>query len=470
MFSGCVAQQADVVRINRDLNKKIARLDKSKKDLQQAVREANEALDKANSIIAQQREEIQTLLQARADLNDQMMTLKDGDLSEVRGAIDENRHQLELLSQQIEGLNRQVGLYQKEALRRDETIQPIVEQIRGQVTQQEAVVTTQAEKMTEFRTSFLDFQQALATLRETIGQQDSLIQQANSQIELVSGKQRTDNQSTTQNFEEVKRSINSVVSALDKVSNTLANRLDEQDQKLNQISARMGNSPITSSRSTTIQQSSQANEISQSVRQLREEMNTLAMNLEPRQDTRRAGLGTSPPSRSPLPVPPVGYPQETSDYVHVPSKGQRAEGIRHQPRADEAIREYGEHYALLRAGDVNGALKGFRQFLERYPNSPLASNAQYWLGECYYAQRRFSQAIVEFERVFNQYPSSEKVPAALLKIGYSNLELQEHARARAIFRQLVRAYPKTPEAAKAYSRLTEFERMHNTSPESGPLS
>ena len=65
------------------------------------------------------------------------------------------------------------------------------------------------------------------------------------------------------------------------------------------------------------------------------------------------------------------------------------------------------------------------------------------------------QAIQEFERVFHQYPSSEKVPAALLKIGYSNLELQKPATARAVFRQLVRSYPKSPEAAKAYSRLTE---------------
>jgi len=470
MFSGCMAQQADVVRMNRDLNKKIARLDKSKKDLQQAVGEANEALDKTNSIIAQQREEIKTLLQARADLDDQMMTLKDGDLSEVRGAIDENRHQLETLTQQIEGLNQQVGQNQEEAKRRDETMQPIVEQIQGQVTEQEEVVTTQAEKMTEFRTSFLDFQQALATLRETMGQQDRLIQQANNQIGRVSRKQLTDNQSTTENFEEVKRSINSVVSALEKVSSTLANRLDEQDQKLIQVSPRMGSNAVTSSTPATIQPSAQAKEISQSVSQLRQDLNRLAKNLEPRGDTRRAAMNSTPPSQHTLPVPTDSYSQETSDFVHVPFTEEREAAAQRQPLADEAIREYGEHYALLRAGDVNGALNGFRRFHQRYPNSPLASNAQYWLGECYYAQRRFTQAILEFERVFNQYPSSEKVPAALLKIGYSNLELEKPTRARVIFRQLVRSYPKTPEAAKAYARLTEFERIKTPSPESGPLS
>ena len=57
MFGGC-AQQADVVRMNRDLNKKIAKLDKSKIELQQSIDEANNALKEANSIIAQQRQEI----------------------------------------------------------------------------------------------------------------------------------------------------------------------------------------------------------------------------------------------------------------------------------------------------------------------------------------------------------------------------------------------------------------------------
>ncbi len=134
-----------------------------------------------------------------------------------------------------------------------------------------------------------------------------------------------------------------------------------------------------------------------------------------------------------------------------------------QAPSDRANRDYQQQYALLRAGDLDGAINGFNQFIQRYPSSPLAGNAQYWLGECYYAQRNFSQAILEFERVYNQYPSSEKVPAALLKIGYSNLELEKPATARSIFRQIVRSYPKSPEAAKAYARLTETDRMPESS-------
>lgn len=440
LFTGCVAQQADVQKMNRDLNKKIAQLDRSKKSLQQAVREANKALEEANGIIAQQREEIDALLQARAELDDQMATLKEGDLSEVRGDIDENRHQLETLTEDLMALNRQVSQSQEEAKARDEAIKPIVDRLQARDSQQENVVTTQAEKIAEFRASLLDFQQALTTFREKMVQQERLVQEANLEIERVSRKQQMDNQSTANNFHEVKGSINSVVMALEKVSGTLADRLDEQDRKLMQVSSRMGGDPISSSAATGMRPSPQTNEIHRSVSQLRKELERMPEKRKPQTDHRQAPMASTSPSGP-----------------------DRATSIQHQAPSDQAIRDYQQQYALLRAGDVDGAIEGFSLFIQRYPNSPLAGNAQYWLGECYYAQRHFSQAILEFERVYNQYPSSDKVPAALLKIGYSNLELEKPATARSIFRQIVRSYPKSPEAAKAYARLTEYEQVPESS-------
>jgi tol-pal system protein YbgF len=440
IFTGCVAQQADVQKMNRDLNKKIAQLDRSKKSLQQAVREANKAMEEANSIIAQQREEIDALLQARAELDDQMATLKEGDLTEVRGDIDENRHHLETLTEEIMALNSQVLQSQEEAKARDEAIKPIVDQLQARDSQQENVVTTQAEKITEFRASLLDFQQALTTMREKMVQQERLVQQANLEIEQVSRKQQMDNQSTNDNFGEVKRSINSVVMALRKVSGTLAERLDEQDRKLYQVSSRLGGSPMSSAASGEITPSAQTNEINRSVSQLQQEVDRLAVKRTPQGNTRQA-------ARDPIPS----------------STAERPAALQPQAPSDHAMRDYQQQYALLRAGNLDGAINGFNQFIQRYPSSPLAGNAQYWLGECYYAQRNFSQAILEFERVYNQYPSSEKVPAALLKIGYSNLELEKPATARSIFRQIVRSYPKSPEAAKAYARLTETDRTPKSS-------
>ena len=50
---------------------------------------------------------------------------------------------------------------------------------------------------------------------------------------------------------------------------------------------------------------------------------------------------------------------------------------------------YQECRDLYKGRDFDRAIKGFENFLQKYPNSELASNAQYWLAECYYAQDDF---------------------------------------------------------------------------------
>ena len=119
--------------------------------------------------------------------------------------------------------------------------------INKHISNQREVVTTQAEKITEFRASLLDFQRALAAIREHIAQQETQLQQTSHELERVSQKQLMENQSTTENFEEVKQSINSVLSAFEEVSTQLANRLDEQDQKLLKISSHRANRSVAAS-------------------------------------------------------------------------------------------------------------------------------------------------------------------------------------------------------------------------------
>ncbi|MCA9464788.1 MAG: tol-pal system protein YbgF, partial [Nitrospira sp.] len=123
---------------------------------------------------------------------------------------------------------------------------------------------------------------------------------------------------------------------------------------------------------------------------------------------------------------------------------------------------YEEAFQFLRDGNYSLAATAFSTFLRTFPESVLASNAQYWLAECYYGQRRFPEAIDEFERVFLLYPSSNKVPASLLKIAYSHLERQDVATARSVFQQLIRTYPQSPEALKAQSRLQEVNALLKT--------
>ena len=67
------------------------------------------------------------------------------------------------------------------------------------------------------------------------------------------------------------------------------------------------------------------------------------------------------------------------------------------------------------SGRYQAAVHGFETFLQRFPNNSYASNAQFWLGDCYFNQQQYPLAIQEFERVLNEYPSAPKNPDALLK-------------------------------------------------------
>jgi tol-pal system protein YbgF len=80
-------------------------------------------------------------------------------------------------------------------------------------------------------------------------------------------------------------------------------------------------------------------------------------------------------------------------------------------------------YALglkkLEAGDPARARELFSDFLAKFKGDELADNAQYWLGETWYAEKRYNDAIVEFQKVLKDYKASDKASDALLKIGLS---------------------------------------------------
>src|SRR3984957_14944736 len=67
---------------------------------------------------------------------------------------------------------------------------------------------------------------------------------------------------------------------------------------------------------------------------------------------------------------------------------------------------YQAAFGLLKDGQYDGAIAAFGKFLATYPDSPLADNAQYWLGEAYYVNKSFPEAQNAFQRVVDKYPQS----------------------------------------------------------------
>lgn len=123
----------------------------------------------------------------------------------------------------------------------------------------------------------------------------------------------------------------------------------------------------------------------------------------------------------------------------------------HRGRAVDG--QYRNALDMVRRGEYRAAIPEFRAFLRAQPASPLADNAQYWIGECYYAMRDFSRAIIEFNEVLLKYDKGDKRPGALLKQAYAFLELGNEDDARLVLQDLVSKYPATDEARLAEERL-----------------
>ncbi len=107
----------------------------------------------------------------------------------------------------------------------------------------------------------------------------------------------------------------------------------------------------------------------------------------------------------------------------------------------------------FKEGDYEGAATSLQNFVRRYPGSIYAANAQYWLGNAYYAQRDCKNAITAQQQVVKTYPDSPKAPDAMLNIASCQTELKAVNNARKTLQELVKTYPNTTAARTAKERL-----------------
>ena len=117
---------------------------------------------------------------------------------------------------------------------------------------------------------------------------------------------------------------------------------------------------------------------------------------------------------------------------------------------------YQAAFALLKDSQYDQAIAAFTSFLADFPDSPLADNAQYWLGEAYYVNRNFPTALEAFQRVVDKYPQSRKVPDALLKVGYCQYELKQWDQAHKALGEVTSRYADTPAGHLAQQRLEKM--------------
>lgn len=166
----------------------------------------------------------------------------------------------------------------------------------------------------------------------------------------------------------------------------------------------------------------------------------------------------SPPSPALGEVPVVSDRLEVTHRVPPISARAAVRGKTrdHEPPGERGGTAGGDYRAaveLVKAGSYADALAALRAFVQRYPRHDYADNAQYWIGEVFYAQKDYVRALAEFRRVVEVYPRGNKVPDALLKVGYCYQAIGQGEKARAVLEQVVNLYPKSEPAALAAKRL-----------------
>lgn len=125
------------------------------------------------------------------------------------------------------------------------------------------------------------------------------------------------------------------------------------------------------------------------------------------------------------------------------------------PAAGSSVEQavYTQAFDALKAGSYSVAITGFKDFLTSYPASPLAENAQYWLGEAYYVTRDYDSASGAFHTVLQKWPDSRKAPDALLKLGFTQYELKRYADSRKTLQEVTQKFPDSDAARLATERL-----------------
>jgi tol-pal system protein YbgF len=181
--------------------------------------------------------------------------------------------------------------------------------------------------------------------------------------------------------------------------------------------------------------------------QLQQQLEKMQADHDFRLEQIEKGRGGAP--RPPSPPPSAGPAPTAPPQAHAaapPAGGAQGEQLYH------------DAFKLLQDGDYPGAERAFKNFVQRNPQHPLAGNAQYWLGETYYARRDYQNAMVSFAEGYKVYKTSPKGPDNLLKLGITLAVLNKKQEACAVFARFNQDYPRATDLQK---RRIDQERQKN---------
>jgi tol-pal system protein YbgF len=199
----------------------------------------------------------------------------------------------------------------------------------------------------------------------------------------------------------------------------------------------------------------QVQDLGNAIDQLKHRLDTLSSGIDQRfsaQGAPAAAAGAAASANPPPPTPPA--PAQAAAPPPAPGPGvlgtlhsseppppqQQAAAPADLPTGTPS-EQYNSAIGALRRADYANAERLLKNFMQKYPNDPLASNAQYWLGESYYVRKNYQDAATAFAVGYQKYPKSAKASDSLLKLGMSLGGLGKKQEACTAFARLDRDFP-----------------------------
>ncbi|HSB36402.1 MAG TPA: tetratricopeptide repeat protein [Thermoanaerobaculia bacterium] len=249
---------------------------------------------------------------------------------------------------------------------------------------------------------------------------------------------------TTGDVEALHRHMNEVEKKVDAASKQASSR--DEVQKLSENLSKQATTLLRSNAELGTkfddlvrEMQSLAGKLEESNRRLREVSQQMA-------ETQARSAGAAPV--------PGGAPSTTILVPGVPGAASGpAAGSPRAAKGPSPADLFAQATADYQRGQFDLARQGFTEYAETYAKTDLSDDAVYWTGECWAALKKPREAIAAWERLFRQYPDSDRAAAAHLKKAIAHLDLAEKAQAIVELQFVVNEYPRSDEAKSARQRL-----------------
>ena len=266
-LSSCVAQQADLVKLQKDFEARVTKLDQEKKNLEkdfearvakldqekknlgQILAEANQAIEESQAILAQQKSEVSELVRARAEIKSDLRSIREENLAQLSGDLETESNRLQGLERLVDDLTQEVKVLEGGVDTRDQArvkeIATLRENVKKDFTQQNKTIK---ENFSALRVSLEEFEKATgAIVIQKVGaeQARAAIAETNMRNELEAQQAflrealQQQDAVTHQNLENLAKSIVQLKTGLAKVGEQLGFKIDEHAQGLEKSDGRL---------------------------------------------------------------------------------------------------------------------------------------------------------------------------------------------------------------------------------------